>query len=76
MTIPDGPAYSMSDFTLGPRYTSSDMWAGMDVDPNAESYIALRIDSDGTRTEQFVKGGVLISERVVPDDEVWTGEQR
>lgn len=43
------------------------------VDLNAESYIALQIASDGTRTERFVKDGVLISERELPDDEVWTG---
>jgi len=52
------------------------MWADMGVDPEAESYIALRVASDGTRTEQLVKGGVLVSERVLPYDEVWTGEQR
>ncbi len=67
---------SMSDFTLGPRYDVNDMWSDMGVDPAAESYIALRIDGDGTRTEQLVKGGVLVSERVVPEDEVWTGQQQ
>jgi len=75
--ISDGSPYQIGrDFHLGEKYTVADMWADMGVDPAAESYIALRVAADGTRTEQLVKGGVLISERVLPDDEVWTGEQR
>lgn len=73
--IPDGPPYSMSQFALGPRYGVNDMWADMGADPGAQSYIGLRIAGDGTRTEILVKGGVLISERVLPDDEVWTGKR-
>lgn len=43
------------------------------VQQAAQSYIALRVSGDGTRTEVLVKDDVIVSERVVPDDEVWTG---
>lgn len=68
--IENGPPYILGeDLILGPRYSLNDMWADMGIDPAAESYIALQIGSDGTRKELLVKGGVLISERVVPEDE-------